>query len=126
MVLNLVSSLYDDHVSQLQHAKTKRYRELEEKLANYGEKKPTILGDGPNTVSEGTVSNTELSEFFCPHRVLGRELSEFLSASYLCDKANSPSFSQNSPSLPQNSVRLSEFPSPKQHSRNSIPPVSYI
>ena len=64
--------------------------------------------DGPNTVSESTVSNTELSEFFGAHRVPGRELSEFLSAYYLCAKANSPSFSQNSPSLPQNSVRLSE------------------
>ena len=32
------------------------------------------------------------------------ELSEFLSASYLCAKASSPSFSQNSPSLLQNSV----------------------
>ena len=40
------------------------------------------------------------------HRAPGRELSEFLSAYYLCDKENSPSFSQNSPSLPQNSVRL--------------------
>ena len=50
------------------------------------------LGDGPNTVSESTVSNTELSECLCPHRVPGRELSEFLSAYYLCDKANSPSF----------------------------------
>ena len=40
----------------------------------------------------GMVSNTELSELVCPHRVLGRELSEFLSAYYLCDKANSPSF----------------------------------
>ena len=30
----------------------------------------------------------------------------------------------NSPTLPQNSVRLSEFSSPKQRSRNSIPPVS--
>ena len=48
-------------------------------------------------------SNTELSEFFGPHRVPGRELStEFLSAYYLCAKADSPSFffSQNSPSLP--------------------------
>ena len=71
------------------------------------------IGDGPNTVSKSTVSNTELSEFFCPHRAPGKELSEFLSAYYLCDKANSPSFSQNSPSLPQNLVRLSEF-SPKQ------------
>ena len=42
--------------------------------------------------------------FFAPHRAPGRELSEFLSAYYLCAKANSPSFSQNSPSLPQNSV----------------------
>ena len=80
-----------------------------------------IFGNGPNTVSKSTVSNTELSEFFCPHRVLGRDLSEFLSAYYLCDKANSPSFSKNSPSLPPNSVRLSEFSSPKQCSRNSIP-----
>ena len=81
----------------------------------------SLLGNGPNTVSGSTVSNTQLSEFFGPHQVLGRELSEFLSAYYLCVKANSPSFSQNSPSLPQNSVRLSEFPSPKQYSRNSIP-----
>ena len=41
------------------------------------------IGDGPNTVSESTVQNTELSEFFGPHRVPGRELSEFLSA-HLC------------------------------------------
>ena len=82
------------------------------------------VGDRPNTVPESTVSNTELSEFFCPHRVPGTELNEFLSAYYLCAKANSPSFSQNSPSLPQNSVRLSEFSSPKQYSRNSIPPGS--
>ena len=64
----------------------------------------TFVGNGPNTVSESTVSNTELSEFFCPHRVPGRELSELLSVYYLCAKANSPSFRQNSPSLPQNSV----------------------
>ena len=70
-----------------------------------------ILGNRPNTVSE-------------THRVPGRELSEFLSAYYLSGKAHSLSFSQNSPSLPQNSVRLSEFSSPKQYSRNSIPPVS--
>ena len=38
------------------------------------------------------VSNAELSEFFAPHWVPGRELSEFLSAYHLCDKANSPSF----------------------------------
>ena len=62
------------------------------------------IGNRPNTVSESTVSNIELSELFGPHRVPGRELSDFLSAYYLCVKANSPSFSQNSPSLPQNSV----------------------
>ena len=62
--------------------------------------------------------------FFGAHWVPGSELSEFLSAYYLCAKANSPSFSQNSPSLPRNSVRLSEFSSQKQYSRNSIPPVS--
>ena len=28
---------------------------------------PPHLGDGPNTVSESTVSNTELSEFFGAH-----------------------------------------------------------
>ena len=45
-----------------------------------------------------TVSFLVLTEFG------GRELSEFLSAYYLCAKANSPSFWQNSPSLPQDSV----------------------
>ena len=70
-----------------------------------------LFGNGLNTVSESTVSNTELSEFFGPHRVPGIELSEFLSAYYLCEKANSASFSQNSLGLPQNSVRLSDFPS---------------
>ena len=38
--------------------------------------------------------------FFGAHWVPGSELSEFLSAYYLCAKANSTSFSQNSPSLP--------------------------
>ena len=52
------------------------------------------------TVSESTVSNTDLSEFFGPHRVPGTELSEFLLAYHLCAKANSPSFSKNSSSLP--------------------------
>ena len=68
-----------------------------------------FFGDGLNTVLESTFSNTELSELFCPRRVPGRELSEFLSPYYLCDKANPASFSQNSPSLPQNSARLSEL-----------------
>ena len=56
----------------------------------------TVFGNRPNTVSESTVSNTELSEFFGPRQVTGRELSEFLSAYYLCAKANSPSLPQSS------------------------------
>ena len=63
------------------------------------------IGNGLNTVSESTVSNTELSEFFWAHWVLGSELSEFLSPYYLCAKANSPSFSQNSPMF---AIKLSE------------------
>ena len=51
-----------------------------------------LIGNGPNTVSESTASNTKLSEFFGPHRVLERELGEFLSAYYVCAKANSLSF----------------------------------
>ena len=82
------------------------------------------FGNRPNTVSESTVSDAELSESFGPHRVLGRELSEFLSAFYLCAKASSPSFFAELTEFAQNSVRLSEFSSPEQHSRNSIPPVS--
>ena len=62
------------------------------------------IGNGPNTVSGSTASNTELTELFGAHWVPGSELSEFLSAYYLCVNANSPSLSQNSPSLPQNSV----------------------
>ena len=48
------------------------------------------FGNGLNTVSESTVSNTELSEteFFGPHRVPGTKLGEFLSAYYLCTKAS--------------------------------------
>ena len=38
-----------------------------------------MFEDGLNTVSESTVSNTELSKLFGPHRVPGREVSEFVS-----------------------------------------------
>ena len=48
----------------------------------------SCVRNGPNTASESTVSNPELSEFFCPHRVPGRDLSEFPPAYYLCAKAN--------------------------------------
>ena len=50
------------------------------------------FGNRPNTASVSTVSNTQLNEFFRLRRVPGRELSEFLSAYYLRDKANSPRF----------------------------------
>ena len=93
-------------------------------LAKKGLGKTTPHNYWRRAVSESTVSNTELSEFFGPHRAPGRELGELLSAYYLWAKANSPSVSQNSPSLVQNSVRLSEFFSLKQYSRNNIPPVS--
>ena len=39
--------------------------------------KRLLIGDGPHTVSQSTASNMELSELFGPHRVRGRELSEF-------------------------------------------------
>ena len=82
------------------------------------------VGNGPNTVS-GVLFQTPNSLSFVWGSLSSEELSELLPAYYLCAKANSPSFPQNSPSLPRNTVRLSEFSSPKQYSRNSIPPVSY-
>ena len=54
------------------------------------------FGNRPNTVSESTVSSTELSELLAVTESeiqRERELSEFLSAYKLCAKANSPSFS---------------------------------
>ena len=42
------------------------------------------VGNGPNTVSESTVSRTELSEFFGPRRVPGRELSELFCQPFVC------------------------------------------
>ena len=69
-----------------------------------------------------TVSNTKLTassvSFFCPHQVSGRELSEFLSAYYLCAKKNSPFFFAE---LNEFTAELSKFTLPKEHSRNSIP-----
>ena len=44
-------------------------------------------------------------EFLGPHRVPGRELSEFLSAYYVCPKAKSPSFVANPTEF---AVKLSE------------------
>ena len=63
------------------------------------------IGDGPNTVSERVRLQTPNSvRFVRPHRVPGRELSELLSAYYLCAKTNSSNLTQNSPSLPQSLV----------------------
>ena len=88
-------------------------------LLNFGSSPDPFFffGNGPNTVSGSTVSNTELSEIFGAHWVPGSGLSESLSACYLCAKASSPSFSRNSLSLPPNSVRLSEISPPKQNSK---------
>ena len=47
-----------------------------------------------------------------------------LSLLFVC-QSKLTEFSQSSPSLPYNLMTLSKFSSPKQYSRNSIPPVSY-
>ena len=52
------------------------------------------------------VISTSRCSSSCPSRCANQ-----IAILLMCDKANSPSFSQNSPSLPQNSVRLSEFSS---------------
>ena len=49
-----------------------------------------------------------ISEFFCPHRVPGRELSEFLSAYHVCAKAKSPSLPPNSVSSYSSETVLSK------------------
>ena len=85
----------------------------------------SVFGNGPNTVSESTVSNTELSEFLGPHPAPRRELSEFLSAFCLCAKANSPSLRRihefaaelSDLSLPNQGTLETVFhPFPKYHS----------
>ena len=98
----------------------------------------THYGDGPNTVSESTVSNTRLSEFLCPHQVPARELSELLSVYYLCDKANSTEFLQSeltefTPKLSEAQwVLFSETVLSKQYSARflsknlSAPPLSRV
>ena len=58
-----------------------------------------VLREGPK--EHGFKEELSVIELFGPHRVVVREISELLSDYYLCDKATSPSFSQNSPSLPQ-------------------------
>ena len=70
-----------------------------------------IIGDRPTTVSEGTVSSTELREFSGPHQgPEEKSVSSFQPSLFVYQ-----SFSSSSPSLAQNSV-ISLF-------RNSIPPL---
>ena len=64
----------------------KRHPEIGDRPEKVLSKPPELVGNGPNTVSGSTVSNTELSEFFGAHWVPGSELGEFLSAYYLCAK----------------------------------------
>ena len=68
------------------------------------------IGNGPNRVSESAVSKIELSEFFGPHRVLGRELSEFLSAFDFVCKLELTEFVAE---LTEIARKLSEFSLPK-------------
>ena len=74
-------------------------------------KKKMILAGGTNTVLESTVSNTELSEFFGPHRAPGTELSEFLSLFFTCESDITEFFAE----LTEFAVELSEFSLPKQY-----------
>ena len=85
------------------------------------ETRTTDFGEKTTAISEGTVSNAELSQFFTAHQVPGRELSEFLSAYDLCAKANLPTFFAE---LAEFAEELSKFSLPKQCSRKSVPPVS--
>ena len=64
-------------------------------------------------ISGSTVSNTDLSEFSALIELQGeRELSECLSAYYLCAKGNSASFFAE---LNEFGTELSEFSLPKQY-----------
>ena len=96
-----------------------------------------IFGHSPVAIQCCHISETGRSRFRrvrfqAPNSVSSMALTEFRgensvssSQPLICvPKRTHRVFSQNSPSLPQNSVRLSEFSSPKQYSRNSIPPVS--
>ena len=87
----------------------------------------TTKSETGRTVSESTVSNTELREFLSSVSFLG--LTEFRGE-------GSVSSSQPSICVPKRTsvflaeltefaAELSEFSRPKQYSRNSIPPVSF-
>ena len=77
-------------------------------------KKFFLGGNGPKTVWESPVSNTELSELLALDEFRKKDLDEFLSAYYLCAKANSEFFTELTDS------ELSEFSLLKQYSENSI------
>ena len=66
------------------------------------------IRDGRNAISESTVSNTELCEFFGFRRV---HLSEFLSALYPYVKANSQSFSRRAHRVLPRTQRVLSFES---------------
>ena len=79
------------------------------------------IGNGPNTVSGSTVSNTELSEFFWGSPSSGERTQWVpLSLLFVCQSELTEFFAE----LTEFAVKLSEFSSPKEYSRNSIPPVS--
>ena len=82
-----------------------------------------FFGTGPNTVSGSTVSNTELSEFFLGSLSSG-ERTQWVPLSLLFVRQSE--LTEFFAELTEFAVKLSEFSSPKQYSRNSIPPVSYF
>ena len=79
-----------------------------------------VYGDGRSTVSESTVSNTELSELWALTEFWGeKSVSSSHSIVFVCQ-------SELTESKTKLATELNEFPLLKQCSRNSIPPVSYI
>ena len=83
----------------------------------------SFLGNGPHTVSESTVSNTELSVSFLALAKFWGEKSASSSQPIICvpDRTHRVFVAE----LAEFAAELSEFSLPKQYSRrNSIPPVS--
>ena len=82
-----------------------------------------FIGNGPNTVSGSTGPNTELSEFLCSSLSSG-ERAQWVPRNllFVCRCKLTEFFAE----LTEFGAELSEFSLPKQHSRNSIPPVSHV
>ena len=79
------------------------------------------LGDGPNTVSESTVSNTEPSEGFWSSQSSGERAQRVpISLLFVCQSQLTNFFAE----LSEFAAELSNVSLPKQYSRNSILPVS--